>query len=1325
LKRLVYLTTIFFAVLTIALVLLLRSEMFTSTLLSYLVPVLEEKLNSKLVISELKLPIFTTTLEIGGVKFSPNPQDEDDPLVSFRKIKADIDLLNAMRGRLEIKDIEVDGLTFKLLIGEDGVLNLPEIDGGDEDDEPDDDGESSFKIKLGNATLRNCRFYMEERGVNFKLDVKNIDLIADLSDLIDYTEIRFFLRNASVTYAMAGMTYAASSVNAAGRFTGDAVEFHDANIIIAPQVPGGPTSRAYINGRVSNLDSGSVIVEVEADIAADARIVNKSITKFPPLSGLVYSKTKIYVDQDTVSVSGPIFVPQARIWKFDLQNLRANYEVGPNGLVIDRFDLNVCSGKLTGNYRMRFNERKTYRAQTEAHGLDLACFSEALGKKSLSLTGKIGDAVDAPVVITSQGGFTPLDLAVEIDLYAPLPVSIRIGENEYNEAGVPQRIILDFLRIKSRFTVDKNRISLEPFEFAGPRERVVAEGWIDYRRGFSLAFNARFAELSELVPFLPVLIKGGGSVGGTVAGQLDNPTIHANLNLEQFQLDHFYFSGVLGDINMENRRIWSNGLKLKNIYSEINITGGLSFGKNPQLDLGVDINDTRIEEVFVALTPEEEAWARSRGLINARVDLRGPLDKLDGRVNLTIDQAELYDEKLQTISADLQFNQGEIVVNSLALFWPDGGALTGGGKYGTNGSLDFVFESVDLETPHIINLNSRLPDLTGNLSLKTKISGKVDNPRIDAELAVDEMQLYSHDWGKLSGFFLLENKHIFASVVAADGSVYASAELRLEQNKPFHLFADLTRLDIGDVLGSLTGLSNLSSSIKGRVTIDGELDHIRDLRAELKLEELHLARGDLNLSSKGAIFAEYSQRRLNLSPFSIGGSAISLVLQEGYIESEGDIYLPFKGYVNLSALELINLPLNKVEGMLMISKGLVEGPISSPTFSGNLRLNNGVVVVKKIADPFNITMGVVTLVNGRGTIDRMDVEFAGGSITGGGFFVLEKFRPTRLSFNADFENLNLRIPRVFPSTLGGRLSLNGPPDMLKLEGTVNIERADFAESIDWQSNLLKVINRKPEVSSDIEQKTPLEFDIKIQAPGTIKIRNNLASLSLDADLHLVGPFNKPGLIGAVEMVGEKREIFFLGTTLQVDNGTIEFGNESAIEPKIDLQASTTIDATIGTVEAPVDETFKVTLTVDGKTTQNDLRINYFCEPTLPSEDILCLLAVGSTCERAGAAAAVALAPEVGQVSRDVGELLGIDRVRLEPSYSKRSGTTVPFITLTKNISDNVEVRYSTSVAGAGDQKFTLEYKLTRNFSLLGSWDDQAETAAGNLGADMKFRFRFR
>lgn len=43
----------------------------------------------------------------------------------------------------------------------------------------------------------------------------------------------------------------------------------------------------------------------------------------------------------------------------------------------------------------------------------------------------------------------------------------------------------------------------------------------------------------------------------------------------------------------------------------------------------------------------------------------------------------------------------------------------------------------------------------------------------------------------------------------------------------------------------------------------------------------------------------------------------------------------------------------------------------------------------------------------------------------------------------------------------------------------------------------------------------------------------------------------------------------------------------------------------------------------------------------------------------------------------------------------------------------------------GEQEVQMEYKLYRNFSLIGGWSSFGASSEGNAGADMKFRFEFR
>ena len=46
---------------------------------------------------------------------------------------------------------------------------------------------------------------------------------------------------------------------------------------------------------------------------------------------------------------------------------------------------------------------------------------------------------------------------------------------------------------------------------------------------------------------------------------------------------------------------------------------------------------------------------------------------------------------------------------------------------------------------------------------------------------------------------------------------------------------------------------------------------------------------------------------------------------------------------------------------------------------------------------------------------------------------------------------------------------------------------------------------------------PLRYDVRIQAPSTLQIRNNTLRLVASADVRLTGTFDKPVILGRVEV----------------------------------------------------------------------------------------------------------------------------------------------------------------------------------------------------------------
>ena len=100
---------------------------------------------------------------------------------------------------------------------------------------------------------------------------------------------------------------------------------------------------------------------------------------------------------------------------------------------------------------------------------------------------------------------------------------------------------------------------------------------------------------------------------------------------------------------------------------------------------------------------------------------------------------------------------------------------------------------------------------------------------------------------------------------------------------------------------------------------------------------------------------------------------------------------------------------------------------------------------------------------------------------------------------------------------------------------------------------------------------PLRYDIQIDAPSTLQVRNNSIRLTARADLQLRGTYDRPLLFGRAEI--ERGEVAFEGRRYLVTRGSIDLSNPTRIEPFFDLETETR-------VRVP-GETYRVTLQASG------------------------------------------------------------------------------------------------------------------------------------------------
>jgi autotransporter translocation and assembly factor TamB len=241
---------------------------------------------------------------------------------------------------------------------------------------------------------------------------------------------------------------------------------------------------------------------------------------------------------------------------------------------------------------------------------------------------------------------------------------------------------------------------------------------------------------------------------------------------------------------------------------------------------------------------------------------------------------------------------------------------------------------------------------------------------------------------------------------------------------------------------------------------------------------------------------------------------------------------------------------------------------------------------------------------------------------------------------------------------------------------------------------------------------PIRYDIRIVAPGTLQVRNNTLRITADADLQLRGTYDRPILLGRVEV--QRGEALVFAKRFVFTRGTVDFNNPARIDPFFDVEAETRI-------RVP-GETYRVTVRAAGPRDRlSNLQLT--SDPPLPEGDVLALVAGDITPNRnielgqytaqytpqqrlAAEQAARALTGLAGvsEVSRAVEKGLGVDTVQITPSLNDPTGQSNRFepgarVTIFKRVSDRVSLTYSRSLGSSTrDQIIVLEYDQTDQFS---------------------------
>jgi translocation and assembly module TamB len=382
----------------------------------------------------------------------------------------------------------------------------------------------------------------------------------------------------------------------------------------------------------------------------------------------------------------------------------------------------------------------------------------------------------------------------------------------------------------------------------------------------------------------------------------------------------------------------------------------------------------------------------------------------------------------------------------------------------------------------------------------------------------------------------------------------------------------------------------------------------------------------------------------------------------------------------------------------------VRGDATKPVINGQLALQNAAFSATGVPLGFSNANGAITFNGNTARITNLTAESGGGKVTVTGFATYAE--TLRFALRSNANNVRVRVQQGVSIAATADVRVSGTTANSEATGNVTVDRVSYAPQSDIGSMLTR---SAPPVQSPTTPNPFLDnmkLDIRVRSIPGMTVQTAMAeNLQADADLHVRGTANQPGMTGRVTL--SEGKLNFFGATYTVNVGTISFFNPLRIDPILDVS--------LRTQARGVNVTLQVTGPID------NMKLAYTSDPPLQFQEIIALLASGKTptsdptllanqppapqqgFQQMGESAVLGQAvanPVASQLQR----VFGVSQLKIDPSFT--SGSNVPTATLAmqQRITSNLTFTYTTQIDDPNAMLVRMEWAFNPQWSAVATRD---------------------
>jgi translocation and assembly module TamB len=1278
----------------------LHSRGFREYALDKIIETAQQKTGAQIEIRDVNVSWRPLTVQVNGVHaFIPGGSHK--PLATIERVTVTMTPWQLLHRQVAIEKLSVDQPAIYVRVSSDGRLNLPTPP-------PGGSASSSFAVHIASVSIQDGLIDYEDRKIPLAADLRGFQAQAVFDRAsgayrgqLSYDAGRVTTSDVRPVEHRAAVRFVADS--RACRFEGiDVTAMH---------------SSLTLHGSLGNYASPVFLGDYSGSVSAnDLRWILKNDAM--PGGEIAVQGDVLYRNK-----TNSTFLNDLRL-QGRMQSRRVVLPVDGNEIAVEMLDgsyslekgvlrvVKLTGGVLGGRLK---SEGATVALNRDDGDVRLRIQQASLEKVRVATTKSNptarhpGGVADVEARASWKNGVRNLHVQAKVDIRSPGSAQAA------NQIPLNGHLDLDYDAAQSRVAVGQSNLSTGQTQLA-------FSGTVATNSSLNLhLFTNDLEELAALATSLSNSfgtqknnaipnIKGAAEFTGSITGTAKNPHIDGQIAGRNVHYEKTALPTLAFHVAIDSRSLaLSNGRAALSDKARVTFQGRASLVHwliDPKAPLFLHATTSnvpagQIENLAHVSYPIE-------GLLNGEVSLSGSIQELAGQGHLTLAQARMWGEPLNTLSMDFMAHDQQIEFSGKAQ--APAGVLNAEGKYELDSrkyEIKATADGLKIEQVHL--LQAKEPSARGVLTADISGTGTVDDPQATVKLRIASLHLREVDMSELDADGKLQHKHGQFAVhfLAQDNPVDLKGTIELTPGYPVRAMLDTGKMPIGRLLTRFSPKSpqsELGGELEIHANMEGPLETPEKLRARVEIPTLHMKAQSFEMANEQRVVLVYQDAVLRVENGRFKGTGSDLNISGDVPVQGGAMNLTAKGTLDLKALAPWTDG-GEAAGQVNFEVR-ARGSRSKPDIQGLARLVNVAYTSESLPVGIESLNGEMLLEGSRIRLSNVSANAGGGTLAVAGSAIYGD--NTTFDLAVDAKSVRIRQNGIH-AVVNANVAWNGSVQSSAVSGNVTIGKLTFSQG----SDLAEIAGQFSD--STISGEPPAiernaKLNVTVQSGDALRVATNQLSVAGAVDLTAIGTLARPVLLGRVGLTGG--EVFFLGKRFEIHNGTLAFANSYRTDPVLNLYVSTVV------------QQYNITINMTGTT--DHLRTVYSSDPALPSADIINLLAFGQTTADAAASATPAsvgaesaVASAVGgQVASQVQKLAGISQLTINPLAGNNSNPGAQ-IAVQQRVTGNVLLTFSTNATSAQNQTVQVQYQPKKNVTVSVLRDEY-----GGYGIDVRYRKAF-